>query len=289
MKYILDKMLHFSLKRIYYRIIVIIAIIGIYGCNQHNNNLEAYSINKVAISPTPSKILHKRGNYILERSTRILFNLSNESENYFAEHLISALLIKTGHKLKIADQFTTDKITNSIELFYGSNKSIKSEGFKLSITQNKVKIYSNDLNGITYAINLFVTMLTKSENNKWISPQLVIEDYPKINNRAIYLDFNDSINYKEEHLINLLIKYRFNYLISNSKMDYINQNNAIKIVNSTSNLNFNLIENKSIHEFYLSDTALTESIIFKIKDPALLHPDSLALLSEAMWSQSKRP
>lgn len=289
MKYILDKMLHFSLKRIYYRIIVIIAIIGIYGCNQHNNNLEAYSINKVAISPTPSKILHKRGNYILERSTRILFNLSNESENYFAEHLISALLIKTGHKLKIADQFTTDKITNSIELFYGSNKSIKSEGFKLSITQNKVKIYSNDLNGITYAINLFVTMLTKSENNKWISPQLVIEDYPKINNRAIYLDFNDSINYKEEHLINLLIKYRFNYLINNYKMDYINQNNAIKIVNSTSNLNFNLIENKSIHEFYLSDTALTESIIFKIKDPALLHPDSLALLSEAMWSQSKRP
>ena len=291
MKSILDNMLYLSLKRIYKKIIIIILIITLYSCKQGKNNSVEHSINQVAITPTPYKILYKRGNYSLEKSTRMLLNLSAEEENYFAEHLINSLLIKTGKKFKIADRFTTDKITKSIEILYGNNKSIKFEGYKINIAQNKVKIYANDANGITYAINQFVTILTKSKNNKWLAPQLIIEDYPKTSIRAIYLNSIDSTNYKVEDMLNLLIKYRFNYLITDSKMVKSNPHSTIKIVNSTSSLTFNwrnnLIENKSIHEFYLTDTNSTETIVFKIKNKALLHPDSLAQLSEAMWSQTK--
>jgi len=271
----------------------IILIIIFYSCKQVENNSVEHSINKINITPTPYKILYKRGNYVLEKSTRILLNLSNEVENHFAEHLINSLLIKTGKKLKIADRFTTDNITNSIEILYGNNKSITSEGYKISVAQNKVKIYANDPNGITYASNLFVTMLTKSESNKWLTPQLTIEDYPKTSIRAIYLEFIDSTDYKEEHMLNQLINYRFNYLITNTKMVQYNPTNSIIIVNDTSDLTFdwtkNLIENRSIHEFYLTDTSSTESSVFKMKNKTLLHPDSLALLSEAMWSQVKKP
>lgn len=288
MKFILYKQPLFSVKRYLLGINLLIIFFITSNCTPEKKPNKANKVSEINIVPNPSKILYKRGHFKLNKSTRILLNLSNDNAKIAGEYLLKEILKKTNYKLRIADRFTTTEINSGIEIIVGQYHNIKPEGFKIVISSNRIKILSNDSNGLFYASNVILDLLIKIDNG-WNAAQVSIEDHPKTKIRGLYLNIQDSILDKPS-LIKLLKKNRINYLISSENWDSLNS--SILKINDTSLLSVNwkqnLIKEKNIKKFYLSTKHSDEIVLFNINDMSLLHPDSLSILGEAMWSKPNK-
>lgn len=288
MKFILYKQPLFSVKRYLLGINLLIIFFITSNCTPEKKPNKANKVSEINIVPNPSKILYKRGHFKLNKSTRILLNLSNDNAKIAGEYLLKEILKKTNYKLRIADRFTTTEINSGIEIIVGQYHNIKPEGFKIVISSNRIKILSNDSNGLFYASNVILDLLIKIDNG-WNAAQVSIEDHPKTKIRGLYLNIQDSILDKPS-LIKLLKKNRINYLISSENWDSLN--GSILKINDTSLLSVNwkqnLIKEKNIKKFYLSTKHSDEIVLFNINDMSLLHPDSLSILGEAMWSKPNK-
>lgn len=258
-----------------------------FGCTPNKTTKKEQIVSAIQITPAPVKILYKRDFFNLDKSSRVLLNLADDRSNKAGEYLINEIKNKTSYKLKIADRFTTIKIPSGIELIIGQNKTLRPEGFKLVISTNRIKIIANDPNGIHYAINVVLDLLKKNQTG-WSSPQLSIEDYPKAQIRTLYINNSDSMSI-DHGLIQLLVKNRINNLILAEEWDN-DTNEFIKIGDTTllaENWRTHLIEGNKAQEFYRKSKQIGNQAIFKINDSHLLKADSLIILGEALWTNSK--
>lgn len=258
-----------------------------FGCTPKKITERPQIVSEIQITPTPVKILYKRGFFNLDKSTRVLLNLADNESNIAAEYLIKEIQAKTSYKLKISDRFTTIKIPRGIELIMGHDSTIKPEGFKIVISINRIKIIANDSNGLYYAINVIVELL-KKDNISWQAAQLSIEDHPKAEIRALYIDIIDSITINH-NFFKVLVKNRINHLILSQEWvggHYLN----LKIGDTTllgENWRNYLIEGQSAKAIYLNSSQISNQAIFKINDKALLSTDSLTILGEALWTNTR--
>ena len=79
-------------------------------------------------------------------------------------------------------------------------------------------------------------------------------------------------------------------MISSDHWDSIN-GSLLKIKDASLlsvNWKQNLIKEKNIKDFYLNMKHSDEMVFFSINDNSLLHPDSLSILGEAMWSKPNK-
>lgn len=277
------------LYNVKYGITLIIFLISmlISGCQQKSKK-ESLPINNVHITPTPNKILYKRGYFELTKSTRILLNLSVKEQELRAEELINLILIKTGHKLKISDKFTTNKIHNSIDLEYKDALNLIPGSFELKITSNKIEIAAGETSGFTYAFNLLISLMEK-KNNTWQIPQIFLEDKPAHTSRA--LELNIPLEATSTKLISELIGYRINYLFiqdgdtvnsKNTELSIFNKNEINNILNTPISKASTISQLAAI-----ADKNKTGSIVYSINSNSQLSSDSLRRISEIMWSEPK--
>jgi len=287
MKLILFKRPIFSVKRFLSALSFIIILFYSYSCTPKKTTDVSNTISEIQISPAPVKILYKRGHFKLDKNTRVLLNLSDDHSKKMGKYLIDQLFEKTNYKLKIADVFTTNKINSGIEVIVGNFKKIKPEGFKMVISNNRIKILAIDQSGVHYASNLILDLINKN-NDGWNAPQVSIEDYPKASIRAIYVGVNDSLLNKTE-LIQSLKKNRINYLITQQKWD--ESNNVLLKISDTVSISKHLrdygIISTSVRAMY-ANSPPSDSMIFNITSISKLHKDSLAVLGEAMWSKPSK-
>lgn len=287
MKHILYQRLKLSTNRFLFLISIVFTFTSAINCTPKNDLESVPEISEISIIPTPAKILYKRDFFKLEKSTRILLNLSDDTSKNAGKYLIDEILKKTDYKLKIADRFTTIKIKSGIELISGPHKDIQAEGFKIVISRTLIKILANDYNGLYYASNVVVGLL-KHDTIGWSAPQASIEDYPNIKIRGLYLNIQDSIPNKSQ-LINLLETNRINYLITPTKW---NLNSSTLNIEDYSLLSGNwqnkLIEDTNIKDYYSTKKETIDKVIFSINNITSLHPDSLLIIGEAMWSKPNR-
>ena len=288
MKLILFKRPLFSVERILSVISFIIIFICSSYCTPKKTAEVSDSISDIRIVPAPVKVLYKRGLFNLDKNTRVLLNLSDDDSKTMGKYVIDQIFEKTNLKLKIADRFTTNKISSGIEIIIGNHKEIKPEGFKVVISGNRIKILANDQNGIHYASNLIIDLFNEDKDG-WNAAQVSIEDYPKASIRVVYLNTKDSIPNKSE-LIQSLKKNRINYLITQKKWDE-QSSNLLQISDAASMLEHttDFIEINSTVRAIYENPSTSDSMIFNITDISSLHKDSIAVLGEAMWSKpSKR-
>lgn len=265
---------------------IMFTIILVTACHQDKKPEVHNQVQEVQIIPKPKKVLYKRGFFRLDKSSKVLMNLSDEKSKVVGKYLIEALYVKTNLKLKIADVFTTTNVEKTIEISTNSKEAIGSEGFKIIITQNRIKLIANGVNGLFYGSEVVLGLLTYS-NNTWQAPQIIIEDQPKLSRRGLYLHFTDSILIDKE-LIWLLATNRINYLITPQNTPSVSSEN-IQIISNSNNEKVQkkgIIFSNSIKEFYQNSSNLTDSIIFEINDRNQLHPDSIAIIGQAFWSQT---
>ncbi len=278
----------FSIKRFLSVLIAVTLFLSLSSCTEKTTKEKYNEVAEIKIIPSPTKILYKRGHFKLYKTTRILLNLSDEVSKNSGKYLIDKILEKTNYKLKIADRFTTKKISSGIEIILGDFKEIKPEGFKVVVSSNRIKIVANDLSGVYYASNVIISLIHKNTMG-WNSPQISIEDYPKIITRGVYINFDDS-SIDKIKLLQVLKKNRINYLVTPQKWE-LASNSLLNIQDTASlptNWVNNLVTNTSIKSFYKNNNHSNDSLLFEITNAALLLPDSLAILGESVWTKANK-
>lgn len=277
MKFNYANMLFYTLKRHFLAFLYISFLL--ISCNKEKGP-SSQLVNEVKVIPKPYKFLYKRGYFTLTTKTRLLLNLSNDQEIEIANYFLKLLKEKTGHKLKIADRFTTNKIENRIELIYEPN--LKENGYNLYVSGSSVKIEFRDKPGAAYAFETLVEIMAKN-NGKWLIPQLSIEDKPYLPFRAIYLNTPVKI---DSILVEQLVRHKFNFLILPDSTNNLIQSEYIHI------LSRNKIDSGNLEYIRLSPTNFYKRVnnpnnefVFEINDGKLLSGDSLSILEEAMWSR----
>lgn len=288
MKNYLYQRLNLSTSNIYWFLSALIFISLINACNPKPKVESQQTIEEIKIVPAPVKILYKRNYFTLDKSTRVLLNLSDEKSKIAGDFLIKSILNKTGYQLKIADRFTTIKIPSTIEIIIGGNNNIKTDGYNINVSGNRIKLIANDSNGLLYASNTILRLITKI-NGDWKTAQVSIEDYPRTNFRGIYLTISDS-TLDKERVVDMLKISKINYLVTSGNWEEY-QSSLLRIDDTSqlySNWANSFVEGQSIKDYYKSVNLSEQKSLFRISDTALLHPDSIQILGEAMWSSPKK-
>ncbi len=284
MKYKLHQRLIPPTNSIFLIAVLISVILLVSNCSTQNDSKKQDVVIDVKITPTPAKLLYKRGFFQLNKSTRILMDLSDKRSKEIGEILIDKIKIKTNYKLKIADRFTTNKLSSSIEIITDQVGLAKKEGFKLEIRKDKITIYASDNSGLFYAVNLTLDLLNKNKGNQWRCPQLLIEDYPNIAFRAISIA-PTIIDIDNERLLVLAEKNRINNLFISSTSEMA-RSEYLTIHNRPLTKKDSLTNTMSIKTFYDLSQPLNDTLIFYVENINQLHTDSIALIGEAMWSKT---
>ncbi|MCB0496794.1 MAG: hypothetical protein KDC79_11715 [Cyclobacteriaceae bacterium] len=271
-------MSYYSIKR--NSLLFLYAFLFTIGCTTNSTKKEQ-PINEIQIVPVPDKILYKRGFFELTKETRVLLNLSDNSEKEIANILLDQIKEKIGHKLKISDAFTTKKIENRIEIIH--NPELGEEAYNLLVSRTIIKLEYSSIRGASYGINTLTGLLIR-QNNQWLIPQISIEDKPFNAFRAIYLTKDITL---DEKLIIQLAQHRFNYLVIPDNARDTIKNELIRVMHNQDlkKSEFKLLTGISPSVFYNTNVAPDEKIAFEPDSVSLLSTDSLIILEEALWSK----
>jgi hexosaminidase len=178
--------------------------------------MEINSKNGIIIVPQPIKIDVKQGNFIINENT-IIFTNPNFTKQ--AQYLKGLMFPATGFELGIKDLSVKDENNNSIILNFSENKNISNpEGYVLEVSQDKIEILGNTIQGIFYGIQtlrqLFPIEIESSSkiNREWFVPCVSIEDFPRFSWRGFMLDESRHFFGKEtvKKVIDIMASLKFN-------------------------------------------------------------------------------
>ena len=113
---------------------------------------------------------------------------------------------------------------------------------------------------------------------------MLIEDYPNIAFRAISIA-PTIIDIDNERLLVLAEKNRINNLFISSTSEMA-RSEYLTIHNRPLTKKDSLTNTMSIKTFYDLSQPLNDTLIFYVENINVLHPDSIALIGEAMWSKT---
>ena len=112
-------------------------------------------------------------------------------------------------------KLTSSEKQAQIILSIDSNIDLKSEGYMMNISKDKVLIKAKDKKGLFYAMATLSQMVEDSKQQHAYLPICDIKDYPSLSYRAIHLDVKHHLE-KETyyyHLIDKLASYKINAII----------------------------------------------------------------------------
>lgn len=160
------------------------------------------TLKELNIIPEPVSILLKEGAFTLNEKTLILTDLKSKE---IAEQLKQILLSTLGLNLVIKEDLHTIESNNIIILKTINNeKQTNSEGYNLTVSQDRIEIVASTPNGVFYGIQTMRQLIpletigNKNLNLEFSIPYVVIEDYPRFQWRGFMLDVARHFFDKEE-------------------------------------------------------------------------------------------
>lgn len=171
--------------------------------------------NDINIIPKPQEITILDGNFIINPSTKILYDEHTKNiAQYFSDE-INAL-----YGLKMIVEKSSGESGNNVidlqltKLDYSNSK----EAYHLNITKDKILIAGNEPNGIFYGIQSLRQLLPIEKNllnkNELPVPAVDIKDYPRFVHRGLNLDCCRHFMEKDfvKRYIDLLAYHKMNVL-----------------------------------------------------------------------------
>lgn len=142
---------------------------------------------KVDVIPLPAEMTEKEGSFLISPETRILFDASNKELSEVVE-LSSHLLAKAlSFEPVVAEPGSTNPKGNIlVQLNSPFDPDIKTEGYKLSIQDDRIFLNANTTAGIFYGFQTLWQMLTAEPGNRLSCVE--ITDYPRFAWRGLHLD-----------------------------------------------------------------------------------------------------
>ncbi len=189
---------------------VLVAILG--SCGKSSQTEE--QVVGLSIIPKPEQVTLTEGSFTIKKTTVIYYNSSEllAVADYLNEKIGGAM----GFNLK-----KVKKKRNGINLVILKEKdeSLGSEGYKLDVAFDNIRITANKANGIFYGIQTLLQMLPPEIKSKtarpaveWKIPCAEITDKPRFAWRGLMLDVSRHFFTKEEvkAYIDQLAEYKMN-------------------------------------------------------------------------------
>ncbi|MBX7131234.1 MAG: beta-N-acetylhexosaminidase [Fimbriimonadaceae bacterium] len=181
--------------------------------------IAAALVSQIAIIPRPVSIEPGVGKFVLNSSTRIVVETETRS---LGDQLRGYLAKPTGLQLTCR-MIGVDRIpeSNTIRLrIDGSLKGLATEGYRLSVTPERVEILAPRAAGVFYGIQSLRQLLPTQAfgaygvPKEWAIPAVEIEDMPRFGWRGLMLDTCRHFLPKKEILkfIDLLAMHKMNSL-----------------------------------------------------------------------------
>ena len=179
--------------------LVMIAASSLFRCGIISKpalKIKKEAVKEIKIIPKPVRVVHKKGNFIIDDKTRILFEGRENTESvgeYFREIIKKA----SGMNLLVTESSGAVQDSNFILLSSNLSKGkLGEEGYELKSTSKSVTVKANHAKGLFYAVQTIRQMLppeierSANENSDivWTIPAAVIKDFPRFPYRGMHLD-----------------------------------------------------------------------------------------------------
>ncbi|HEX7905467.1 MAG TPA: glycoside hydrolase family 20 zincin-like fold domain-containing protein [Chitinophagaceae bacterium] len=183
------------------------------------------------IFPVPSSVEIKQGSFTIDTATFISgVNSKNKQEDFLGRLLFTELTDKYGLAVKTKTATgISDKgkhiLIGTLENaairayceqngFLSSLKALGDEGYILSVTENKIVVAANKINGALWGLSS-LRQLVQKENGALVIPQLLVKDAPVYPFRGIklYLPGKENIQFFKRFIKDFVVLYKFNKII----------------------------------------------------------------------------
>lgn len=166
-----------------------------------------YAQEAVNIIPKPVSLHVKKGSFLIDRFTTLKLPESREmvsAANFFVQSIkdISGISLPFNKSFKKVIELKIDKIAVP-----------QSEGYRLSVSPEKILITANSNQGILYGMQSLLQTLPAIRTNAALEvPAMEIEDYPRFKYRGLHLDVSRHFFSPEtvKTYIDLIAKYKLN-------------------------------------------------------------------------------
>ncbi|MBC8112603.1 MAG: family 20 glycosylhydrolase [Verrucomicrobia bacterium] len=176
------------------------------------------SAQNPAILPIPVSMQTGTGKFVFSQNTSILIPAGNEQAKNTAQYLIDKTKTPMGMEMKVSEN---QSATNTIKLVLNKpeDKTLKTEGFNLEVSDKEISIRANTNEGLFYGVQTLLQLLPAAiesknpvKNTAWAINAIKITDYPRFEWRGIMLDVSRHFFGKEDvkKYIDELARYKFN-------------------------------------------------------------------------------
>ncbi len=167
-----------------------------------------FAQQNVSIIPQPVSLQVKEGNFLIDNSTAIKFNVANNDLKAAADFFSAAIKNISGKALLL-----NAAAKNNIEFRIAKTKDIGEEGYLLNVTPSAITIVANTKAGIIYGIQSILQTLPAIRTNALLKiPSMQVTDYPRFKYRGMHLDVSRHFFGPElvKEYINLISAYKMN-------------------------------------------------------------------------------
>ncbi len=164
----------------------------------------------LSIIPKPVQLETGKGFFAVKPDTRIKIAGNNPDLEAAAKFLQQRINKISGYALPLGDA-----ASNVIELSLQQIPSLNSEGYLLSVKENKISLAANTKSGLIYGMqSILQTLPAIRTNQKLEVPEMEIKDQPRFGYRGIMLDVVRHFFSTEliKDVIDLLSSYKMNVL-----------------------------------------------------------------------------
>lgn len=164
---------------------VIFSCISMIGCTQKE------SLNEYQLIPYPNQLEAKSGEFKLAPDCKFILPVDADSAlQQLAHSFVGRLNAVSGLQLSVLAGTPSDKAISLV-----INPEIKEEGYILDVKSDKIVIEASQNSGFFFALQTMKQLLpvaiygeTPAVTEKWIVPNVKIEDQPRFGYRGMHLD-----------------------------------------------------------------------------------------------------
>ncbi|RXF71101.1 beta-N-acetylhexosaminidase [Arcticibacter tournemirensis] len=174
------------------------------------------SSGKIAIIPEPVSIVEHTGTFVLPEKTTI--KASSNAESMQVAAYLKEKLGVTGKNIVVSHSGNSNI---ELVLLRKEDTELSKEGYRLNVSEEKVKIEANQPAGLFYGVQTLLQLFPKEVeskdqllNLKWQVPCATITDYPRFGWRGLMFDVARHFFTKEDvkQYIDQMARYKFNLL-----------------------------------------------------------------------------
>lgn len=154
---------------------ILVASLAAPAFAQHDANM--------GIIPVPVSIQKSNGLFVLDKTAVLI---SKEAQNQKIADLLNAFIVTKGG-FALREVKSADAKVNSIVITSVGADQLPPEGYKISITKNKMTIVGKDA-GLFYALQSVMQLMPEKANDKISISTAEINDYPRFKYRGLHLD-----------------------------------------------------------------------------------------------------